>query len=160
MGALENAAEAALADATVGVIDTNRLEVKEPREGWKGRFFHSQNMTFAYYTVEAGAWIHDHSHPNDEVWNVIDGQLEITIAGEARVAGPGCAAVVPPNNGPLGEGAEQRASYRRRLPAARLHRWRQPVTHHLPRVDLRDLVVFGHVNREPVPVSSQAYLVA
>ena len=94
---MEKTAEAALADPIVTVIDTNRLEVKEPREGWKGRFFHSQNMTFAYYAVEAGAWIHDHSHTNDEIWNVIDGQLEITIADEVRVAGPGCAAVVPPN---------------------------------------------------------------
>jgi len=49
-------------------IDTNHLNVKEPRAGWKGRFFHSQNMTFAYYAVAAGAWIHEHSHPNDEVW--------------------------------------------------------------------------------------------
>jgi quercetin dioxygenase-like cupin family protein len=94
---LENIAEAPLADATGALIDTNRLEVKEPREGWKGRFFHSENMTFAYYAVEAGAWIHEHSYPNDEVWNVIDGQLEITIAGEVRIAGLGCAAVVPPN---------------------------------------------------------------
>jgi quercetin dioxygenase-like cupin family protein len=77
-------------------IDTKELDVKEPREGWKGRFFHSPNITFAYYAAEAGAWIHKHSHPNDEVWNVIDGQLEITIAGEAQVIGPGCAAVVPP----------------------------------------------------------------
>jgi quercetin dioxygenase-like cupin family protein len=53
-------------------------------------------MTFAYYTVEAGAWIHEHSHPNDEVWNVIDGQLEMTVAGETQIAGPGCAVVVPP----------------------------------------------------------------
>jgi quercetin dioxygenase-like cupin family protein len=81
----------------VTVIDTNRLEVKETREGWKGRFFHSQNMTFAYNAAQAGAWIHDHAHPNDEVWNVIDGQLEITIAVKLRVAGPGCVAVVPPN---------------------------------------------------------------
>jgi hypothetical protein len=44
-------------------IDTNHLEVKEPRAGWKGRFFHSNNMTFAYYAVAAGAWIHEHSHP-------------------------------------------------------------------------------------------------
>jgi quercetin dioxygenase-like cupin family protein len=77
-------------------IDTARLDVKEPREGWKGRFFHSQNMTFAYYAVEAGARVHDHSHPNDEVWNVIEGELEVTIGGQTRVAGPGCAAVVPP----------------------------------------------------------------
>jgi quercetin dioxygenase-like cupin family protein len=83
-------------DATVTFIDPNRLDTKEPREGWRGRFFHSRNMTFAYYAVEAGAWIHEHSHPNDEVWNIIDGQLEITIAGEARIVGPGCAAVIPP----------------------------------------------------------------
>ena len=35
----------------VTFIDTNHLNVKEPRAGWKGRFFHSQNMTFAYYAV-------------------------------------------------------------------------------------------------------------
>ncbi len=78
-------------------IETKQLQVKEPREGWQGRFFHSPNMTFAYYTVKAGAWIHEHSHPQEEVWNVIDGQLEITVAGETWLAGPGCAAIVPPN---------------------------------------------------------------
>jgi quercetin dioxygenase-like cupin family protein len=94
---LEKTAEAALTDATVGLIDTNRLEVKDLREGSKARFFHSQSMTFAYYAVQAGAWIHDHSHANDEVSNVIDGQLEITIAGDMQVASPGCAAVVSQN---------------------------------------------------------------
>jgi quercetin dioxygenase-like cupin family protein len=77
-------------------VDTSRLSVKEPREGWKGRFFHSRNMTLANYTVQAGASLHEHSHPNDEVWNVIEGRLEITIDGETRVVGPGGAAVVPP----------------------------------------------------------------
>jgi quercetin dioxygenase-like cupin family protein len=52
-------------------------------------------MTFAYYAVAAGAWIHEHSHPNDEVWNVIDGELEIKIEAETQIAGPGCAVVVP-----------------------------------------------------------------
>jgi unsaturated pyranuronate lyase len=81
----------------VPFIDTSRLAVKEPREGWIGRFFHSENMTFAYYAVAAGARIHEHAHENDEVWNVVEGQLEITIAGTTAVAGPGHAAVVPPN---------------------------------------------------------------
>jgi quercetin dioxygenase-like cupin family protein len=84
-------------DVAVTFIDANQLPAKEPRKGWRGRFFHSEKMTFAYYAVEAGAWIHEHSHPNDEVWNIIDGQLEITIAGEARVVGPGCAALIPPD---------------------------------------------------------------
>src|SRR5439155_1347790 len=38
-----------------------------------------------------------HSHPHEEVWNVIEGQLEVTIDDEARALGPGSAAVVPPN---------------------------------------------------------------
>lgn len=54
-------------------------------------------MGFAYYAVEAGASIHEHSHPNDEVWHVVEGSLEVTVGGETQVAGPGCAAVVPPN---------------------------------------------------------------
>jgi unsaturated pyranuronate lyase len=78
-------------------IDTSQLDVKEPRPGWKGRFFHSENMTFAHYTVAAGAWIHEHSHHNEEVWTVIEGELEITLDGQTQLAGPGCAAVVPPN---------------------------------------------------------------
>jgi quercetin dioxygenase-like cupin family protein len=78
-------------------IDTDDLEVKEPIDGWKGRYFHSVNMTLAYYTVKSGSSIHEHQHENDEVWNIIEGDFEVTIDGEARVAGPGCAAVVPPN---------------------------------------------------------------
>jgi len=84
-------------DGIVTFIDTNRLDAKELRKGWRGRFFHSRKMTFAYYDVKSGASIHEHSHPNDEVWSVIDGQLEITIARESRVIGPGCAVVIPPN---------------------------------------------------------------
>jgi quercetin dioxygenase-like cupin family protein len=49
-------------------------------------------MTFAYYAVETGPWIHEHSHPND-----IDGQLEITIGRDAREVDPGYAAIIPPD---------------------------------------------------------------
>lgn len=49
-------------------IDTSQLEIKEPLPGWKGRFLHSDNMLIGYYTVAAGASIHEHSHSNEEVW--------------------------------------------------------------------------------------------
>jgi quercetin dioxygenase-like cupin family protein len=78
-------------------IDTRQLKVAEPRPGWKGRYFHSDSMSFAYYTVAAGASIHEHSHPNEEVWNVIEGELEVTIDGETRIAGAGSVALVPAN---------------------------------------------------------------
>jgi quercetin dioxygenase-like cupin family protein len=78
-------------------VDTRELPAREPLPGWEGRFFHSETMTFAYYAVKAGASIHAHSHPNEEVWHVIEGELEVTIGDETRIAGPGCAAVVPAN---------------------------------------------------------------
>lgn len=78
-------------------IDTNELSVKEPLPGWNGRYFLTESMTFAYYSVASGSSIHEHSHPNEEVWNVIEGELEVTIDGQTQVAGPGSAAIVPPN---------------------------------------------------------------
>jgi quercetin dioxygenase-like cupin family protein len=79
----------------VPFVDTKDLEVKEPLPGWKGRYFHSENMTFAYYDFTAGASIHEHSHSNEEAWHVIEGELEVTIGGETRVAGPGSVGLVP-----------------------------------------------------------------
>jgi len=78
-------------------IDTSELKVIERLPGWKGRYFDSDDMTFGHYVFDAGSSIHGHSHPNEEVWNVIEGQLEVTIDGNTGVAGPGCVAVVPPN---------------------------------------------------------------
>jgi quercetin dioxygenase-like cupin family protein len=63
----------------------------------RGRFVHSAQMTFGYWEVTEGSWIHEHKHPEEEVWNVIDGEFEITIAGESMVARPGVVAVVPAN---------------------------------------------------------------
>jgi quercetin dioxygenase-like cupin family protein len=76
-------------------IDTRELKIVERRPGWRGRAFHSANMTFVHYEFDAGASIHEHHHPEEEVWNVIEGQLEVTVGGETRVAGAGCAALVP-----------------------------------------------------------------
>ena len=78
-------------------IDTNQLKTIERLPGWKGKYFDSTNMTFGHYVFEAGSTIHEHFHPNEEVWNVIEGQLEVTIAGNTQTAGPGCVAIVPPD---------------------------------------------------------------
>src|SRR6266508_4474488 len=42
-----------------------------------GGFFHSDHMTFAYYEIEAGSEVHLHHHPQEEVWHVVEGELEL-----------------------------------------------------------------------------------
>ena len=76
-------------------VDTNELETKEPLPGWRGRYFRSEHTTFAYYDFTEGSSIHEHAHPNEETWHIIDGKLQVSIGGETRVAGPGSVGLVP-----------------------------------------------------------------
>ena len=78
-------------------VDTNKLKVVERLPGWKGRYFHSPNMTFAHYDFVRGASIHEHHHPQEEVYEVIEGELELTIDGTTQIARPGMVGIVPSN---------------------------------------------------------------
>jgi len=78
-------------------VDTRGLRVIERRPGWRGRYFHSGAMTFWHYDFTRDATIHEHFHEQEEVWEVVEGELEVTIDGVTQVAKPGIAAVVPPN---------------------------------------------------------------
>jgi quercetin dioxygenase-like cupin family protein len=78
-------------------LDTHDLPQDERRPGWLGRYFHSPTLTFAHWEFAKGADIHAHSHEQEEVWQVLEGELQVTIGEETRVAGPGMVAVVPPD---------------------------------------------------------------
>src|SRR3979411_729239 len=74
--------------AQMALVDTSKLPVIERPPGWRGRYFDSPSMTFAHYDFEAGATIHEHPHPQEEVYEVIEGELEITIDGVAQIVRP------------------------------------------------------------------------
>ena len=65
--------------------------------GFKVRFVHSATMTFAHWSVRAGAVLPEHSHPHEQVANVITGTFELTIDGETHELGPGCVGIIPSN---------------------------------------------------------------
>ena len=78
-------------------VDTSGLKVIERLPGWHGRYFHSATMTFAHYDFTRGSSIHEHHHPEEEVYEVIAGELEVTIDGAAQIVRPGVVAIVPAN---------------------------------------------------------------
>jgi len=78
-------------------VDTSQLDVLERLPGWYGRYFHSSSMTFAHYEFVRGASIHEHFHPQEEVYEVIEGELELIIDGVAEIARPGVVGIVPAN---------------------------------------------------------------
>ena len=79
-------------------IDPAEMLAGEPLPGWRGRFVHSENMTFSHYDIAADAApLHEHRHEQEEVWHVVDGELVVSIAGVERTLGAGGVAIVPPN---------------------------------------------------------------
>jgi len=78
-------------------VDTSNLRVIERLPGWHGRYFHSPSMTFAHYDFARGSSIHEHFHPQEEVYEVIEGELEVTIDGVTQIARTDMVAIVPSN---------------------------------------------------------------
>ncbi|HUO92942.1 MAG TPA: cupin domain-containing protein [Rhizomicrobium sp.] len=81
----------------MALIDTSKLPVLERKPGWHGRYFDSQHMTFGHYEFDEGAVLHAHAHEQEEIWQVLEGVLEITIDGVTHRAGAGFVGVVPPH---------------------------------------------------------------
>lgn len=78
-------------------IRISEVPEREIVPGFKGRFIHSVNITVAYWKIKAGSTIPLHNHVHEMIVNVIDGELELTIASETKVLSSGMAAVIPSN---------------------------------------------------------------
>ena len=77
--------------------DLSQLEERNVIPGFKGKFVHSEYMTLAYWDTEKDAILPLHSHSHEEVANVLEGKMEMTIEGETVILEPGMVAVIPPN---------------------------------------------------------------
>ena len=62
---------------------------------YKARFIHSDHMTLAFWDVDPGAALPEHSHPHEQIANVLEGKFELIVDGERRILEPGQAAVIP-----------------------------------------------------------------
>jgi quercetin dioxygenase-like cupin family protein len=78
-------------------VEFDKLEAREIVPGYTAVFVHSENMTLAYWQVQEGAELPEHSHPHEQVTSVLAGRFELTVAGESRVMDSSGAAVIPSN---------------------------------------------------------------
>jgi quercetin dioxygenase-like cupin family protein len=78
-------------------LNLSQTPSREIFPGFKVRFVHSEKMTFAHWTIKAGALLPQHSHPHEQVVNVLEGEFELTIGGETRRLGPESVGIIPPN---------------------------------------------------------------
>ena len=71
-------------------------------------------MTFARYEFDARASIHEHFHPQEEVYHIIEGELELTIGGSTQRLLPGCVGR-PRQYATFGKGDLERQGHHRGL---------------------------------------------
>lgn len=79
------------------LINLESIEEREFFPGLHVRFVHSDTMTLAYWNIKEGAILPEHTHPHEQVVNVIEGELDMTVNGESNILTPGEVFVLPPN---------------------------------------------------------------
>ena len=57
-----------------------------------------QHMTLAYWDVEAGAEVPEHSHHHEQMMQVLEGRFEFTLQGVSREYEVGEMVVIPPHH--------------------------------------------------------------
>jgi quercetin dioxygenase-like cupin family protein len=70
---------------------------KEIFPGYFGRMIHTDIMTLAYWRIQAGATVFEHSHVHEQVVNGLEGTFELTVNGEPLMVGPGDVVVIQSN---------------------------------------------------------------
>ena len=76
----------------------NELPQHEIMPGMRGRFLHSDRMTFAFWEIDDGFILPEHSHQQEQVAHIVEGQFELTINGTTQQLLSGAMAVIPSNS--------------------------------------------------------------
>ena len=73
------------------------VEERELIPGTKVRFVHSDRMTVAHWHFDPNIDLPAHSHPHEQICNVIEGEFELTIDGVPEKMTAGHYRVIPPD---------------------------------------------------------------
>lgn len=75
----------------------DEIEERELVPGFHVRFVHSDSMTMAYWNIDADAELPDHSHPHEQVVNILEGEFVLTVDNNPQTIRPGIVVVIPPH---------------------------------------------------------------
>ena len=76
-------------------VSLNEIQPTEILPGFKGRFVHGTDLTIAHWEIDAGSELPMHSHSQEMIINLMEGDMELTLGNETRVLSAGDVVVVP-----------------------------------------------------------------
>ena len=80
----------------MGFYDFNRMAFLEKRKNVSIKSISGKNLQMILIRLRAGERT-DHSHPEEQMGYILAGKVELTIACEKKVCGPGEAYYIPGN---------------------------------------------------------------
>ncbi|MGC1516729.1 MAG: cupin domain-containing protein [Maribacter sp.] len=78
-------------------IQLSDLSSKEIMPGYHGKLVHSSTMSMAFWEVEENAEVPEHSHMNEQIMHVMEGNFEFTLDGITKIYGKGDIVVIAPH---------------------------------------------------------------
>lgn len=78
-------------------LNLSTIPSKEIMPGLHGKLVHSELMSIAFWDVEQGAIVPEHSHMNEQIMHVMEGDFEFTLDGTTKVYRPGDIVVIAPH---------------------------------------------------------------
>ncbi len=73
------------------------LPSKEIMPGYHGKLVHTKNMSIAFWDVEKDAKVPEHSHMNEQVMHVLEGEFEFTLNGTTKTYCSGDIVIIAPH---------------------------------------------------------------
>ena len=92
----------------VNAVDWNQLAPFEPYPGMRGRRFDTAHATVIRYELDPGASHPIHSHAEEQLVHIIDGEIDFTVGGRVLRLGAGQMVHVPAHVPHGATGAGQR----------------------------------------------------
>ena len=77
------------------IISLDTIKAHSILPGFKGKFLHTDKITLAYFEIEEGAQLTEHSHPEEQVSNILQGKFRLNVGDETQILEPGKVAVIP-----------------------------------------------------------------
>ncbi len=81
----------------MGFIDLDQLPELQIAAGISARAVTAECVTVLHVKIDAGSLLPEHSHHNEQVVNVIEGELELEVEGTTHSLVPGKVMILPPN---------------------------------------------------------------
>jgi quercetin dioxygenase-like cupin family protein len=78
-------------------LNLSSIPSKEIMPGYHGKLIHAQTMSIAFWDVEEGAQVPEHSHMNEQIMQVLEGTFEFTLNGKTKIYHPGALVVIAPH---------------------------------------------------------------